>query len=574
MKIARSCSLLAAIGASLLMPPTNAAEPKAEEVITGIWLMGQSLCDGSESLPVVSGHDTGWGNYAFRRGVRTWLPMDQSATPEKRPTEQFQFVPLRAQANGGLGETVANGLADQLKASLLALKNGGGKAGPPHYLVACAGQGGRQIQELSSADLSNDPRTPESRRHGGGYYRTSIDDARRAKEQASALGMTFEIAALYWMQGEGNGGPTGGIVPTRWDAEIPRAEGLKWYRDQLIAYRKQWSADLCEITGQRGELSMFTYQTLGPAGDAQLMAADADAAIYMVGPHYAVPSALNSRTTQGRHGDAIHLSADGERWWGEQVGKVMHRVLHRGEKWQPLRPSSARLESSRDSVLLEFSVPRPPLVLDTEFLPRQEIATNGGFSSLAGFQVRNSSGATVSLIAVEVAAPTQLRIRFAKALPARQICTVSYGHPFSSVLGTIAAIRKGPETDGQPTEEILLRSSFAKQLKLLTDEGVFFAANTSGKPTRTPIRQVREEDGVTVLRYEPRELRDGTAFTTGQAIVAQRSFSYGNLRDSDPELSTHTFADDAYGTRAGKPYPLWNWCMLFSNLPVDVSQTK
>ncbi len=552
----------------------NAAEVKPKESIAGIWLMGQSLCDGSESLPVVSPNDTGWGNLAFRRGVRTWLPKDHSATPEKRPAEQFQFVPLHAQANGGLGETVANGLADHLKASVLAMKSGGERTGAPHYLVACAGQGGRQVQELSSADLSNDPRTPESRQHGGGYYRTSIDDARRANEQASALGMTFEIAALYWMQGEGNGGPTGGIVPTRWDAEIPRAEGLKWYRDQLIAYRKQWSADLCAITGQRGELSLFTYQTLGPAGEAQLMAADADDSIHMVGPHYAVPSALNSRTTQGRHGDAIHLSADGERWWGEQVGKVMHRVLHRGEPWQPLRPVSARLESSRDSVLMDFRVPRPPLVLDMEFLPRQEIATQGGFSSLAGFQVRDRSGAAVPLTAVEVAAPTQLRLRLAKALPADQICTVSYGHPFTSALGTIAAIRNGPETEGQATEEIVLGSSFAQQLKPLRDEGVFFAANTSGKPARAPVRQVTEEKGVTVLRYEARELRDGNAFSVGESIVAQRSFSYGNLRDSDHEPSTHAFADAAYGTRAGKPYPLWNWCVLFSNLPVDASPRK
>jgi hypothetical protein len=574
MKTSRSCFLLAAIGTFLLMPRANAVELKQREIIAGIWLMGQSLCDGSESLPVVSATDSGWGNVMFRRGVRTWLPKDHSATPEKRPAEHFQFVPLRAQANGGLGETVANGLVDHLKASLLAMKSGDEKAASPHYLVACAGQGGRQIQELSSADLSNDPRTPESRQHGGGYYRTSIDDARRAKEQAAAMGMTFEVAALYWMQGEGNGGPTGGIVPTRWDAEIPRAEGLKWYRDQLIAYRKQWTADLRAITGQRGELPMFTYQTLGPAGDAQLMAADADESIHMVGPHYAVPSALTSRTTLGRHGDAIHLSADGERWWGEQVGKVMHRVLHRGEKWQPLRPGSARLDSSRDSVLIEFRVPRPPLVLDTEFLPRQEIVTKSGFSSLAGFQVRDSSGATVSLIAVEVAAPTQLRLRLAKALPVGQICTVSYGHPFTSALGTIAAIRTGPETDGQTTEEIVFGGSFAKQLKLLTDEGAFFATNTSGKPARAPIRQVTEEKGVTVLRYEVRELRDGNAFSVGESIVAQRSFSYGNLRDSDHEPSTHTFADAAYGTRAGKPYPLWNWCVLFSNLPVDASPKK
>jgi hypothetical protein len=140
--------------------------------ISGIWMMGQSLGDGSESLPVVSAEGSRWGNVMFQRGVRTWLAKDNSATPEKRADASLRLVPLRATVNGGLGETVANGMADHLSAQLKRAAN---------YLVACAGQGGRQIQELSSADLSVDGRTPESRRHGGGYYRTSLDDARRAK---------------------------------------------------------------------------------------------------------------------------------------------------------------------------------------------------------------------------------------------------------------------------------------------------------------------------------------------------------------------------------------------------------
>jgi hypothetical protein len=543
---------------ALLLAHSLAEEPKLN--ISGIWMMGQSLCDGSESLPIVTTDDTGWGNYAFQRGVRTWLANDHASTPEMRPPDQFALVPLKATVYGGLGETVANGMADHLSAALPAEKKQASR-----FLVTCAGQGGRQIQELSSADLSTDERTPESRRNGGGYYKTSLDDARRAMEQAKAMGAKFEVKALYWMQGEGNGGPTGGIVPTRWDAEIPRKQGLAWYRDQLMAYRKQWSADLCTITGQRGELPMFTYQTLGPSGDAQLMAADADAAIYLVGPHYAVPSAINSVYPPGRHGDPIHLSADGERWWGEQVGKVMHRVLHQKEDWQPLRPRSAKLDTTRDGVVIEFSVPRPPMVIDTSFLARQEIATNGGFTSLAGFQVRGGDGGALALTAVEVIAPSQLRIRFTKALPAGEKCRVNYGHPFTAALGTITAIQK--IADGN--EEMVLTRSFAEVLKPLTNEGAFLVTNTSGTNTRVPIRSVREENGVTVLRYEPRELRNGTPFAIGQPVVAQRSFSYGNVRDSDPERSIYTFGDASYGTRAGQAYQLWNWCVLFSDLNVE-----
>jgi hypothetical protein len=558
-----SCRSLIGLGIALSLGGAYAAEPPPS--ISGIWMMGQSLCDGSESLPIITSADTGWGNLAFQRGVRTWLPNDNSATPEQRPAELFKLVPLHAQTNGGLGETVANGIADHWQAALLADDKARVVQAPSRFLVACAGQGGRQIQELSSADLTTDKRTPESRRHGGGYYRTSLDDARRAVAQAKAMGTSFRMAALYWMQGEGNGGPTGGIMPTRWDAEIPRTQGLVWYRDQLIAYRKQWSADLCAITGQRGELPLFTYQTLGTAGEAQLMAADADAAIFMVGPHYAVPSAINSRTKPGRHGDPIHLSADGERWWGEQVGKVMHRVLDDGADWQPLRPRSAKLEAARDSITLDFTVPRPPLVLDTAFLARQEIAIKGGYTALAGFCVHDSSGQALTLTAAEVSSPTQVRLRLAQPLPAGKSCRISYGHSYAAALGTLAALRSGPEQ----TEELVLKGSFAAQLKPLIAEGAFFVVNLTGPPTRVPIRAVSEESGVTVLRYEPHELRNAVKFETGQALIVQRSFSYGNLRDSDPQHSTHTFADATYGTRAGQAYPLWNWCVLFADFEVD-----
>ena len=115
-------------------------------------------------------------------------------------------------------------------------------------------------------------------------------------------------------------------------------------------------------------------------------------------------------------------------------------------------------------------------------------------------------------------------------------------------------------------DELILTRSFAKALKPLMDEGAFFVASTTGAAARVPIRSVREEKGVSVLRYEARELRNGVRFEVGQAITAQRPFSFGNVRDSDSERSIYTFHDTSYGTRAGREYPLWNWCVLFSDL--------
>jgi len=205
-----------------------------QQDIVGLWMMGQSLCEGAESVPVVTPIDSGWGNIMFHRGVRTWAARQHCMEPEERPDDQFTFAPLTATQYGGLGETIANGMADHLKSRLVASLSGATqkRTQDPQLLVTYAGQGGRLIDELSSVDQSNDARTPENRRHGGGYYKTSLDDARRARVQAESMGKTFSIAALIWMQGEANGGPTGGINPSRWGEELKRPDGQELYRDR------------------------------------------------------------------------------------------------------------------------------------------------------------------------------------------------------------------------------------------------------------------------------------------------------------------------------------------------------
>ncbi len=551
-------------------PPLDS--PVLEKGIVGLWLMGQSLCDGSESLPLVTPTDHGWGNYRFKRGVRTWAYGNHCDKPEERSNEQFAFVPLTATTNGGLGETIANGLADHLKSAAFGSHHNDTKreAEAPHFLTTYAGQGGRFIDELSSIDQSTDVRTPASRRHGGGYYQTSLDDARRATVQAKAMGKDFTIAALIWMQGEANGGPAGGIVPNRWGKELKRPAGQEWYRDRLIDYRKKWSHDLQAITGQSGEIPMFTYQTLGPAGEAQLMAADRDPNITMVGPHYMVPSAINSRYA-GRYGDPIHMSADGERWYGEQVAKVVHRVLREGEDWQPLRPRKVWIAPARTSVLVDFQVPRPPLVLDQTFLPREQYSMDDGFHSLYGFQIRDAARAVSGITAVEIESPTLIRIQLTAPLKEDAQYTLSYGLPYAGQVGTIAGIRKGPAVADQSTTELLIDGNVGRQLKLLIAEGAFHVTNmlTGDAYARVPVRYVNKEDEITVLRFENRERRNNTDFAVGQTLTTLRPFSYGNLRDSDPEKAIYRFADPAYGTRVGQFYPLWNWCVLFNQFPIS-----
>ena len=146
--------------------------------------------------------------------------------------------------------------------------------------------------------------------------------------------------------------------------------------------------------------------------------------------------------------------------------------------------------------------------------------------------------------------------------------TISYGLPHAGVIGTISARRAGPVVENQPTTELVISGDVPAQL---VNEGVFYVANALAGTAfaQAPVRSVRVEEGHPVLCFEDRERRNGTAFAAGQALTVLRPFSFGNLRDSDPETAIFSFADKSYGTRAGKPYPLWNWCLLVSGFPID-----
>jgi len=63
--------------------------------------MGQFLEDDSKSLPLVMPADLGWGNYKFKRAIRTWSYTNPVTKPKERFSEQFAFVPLTATRNGG-----------------------------------------------------------------------------------------------------------------------------------------------------------------------------------------------------------------------------------------------------------------------------------------------------------------------------------------------------------------------------------------------------------------------------------------------------------------------------------------
>lgn len=532
--------------------------PSQFSALAHIIHMGQSLAVGMESLPIITTADTGFGSLRFNMGIQTWT---NTVPPSNRAPSNFSLVPMTANISiqsSDQGETIANGLCDHLKQSMI------GRYAPKsaatqgtRLLFSCAGDGGRYIRELDKRhDDAKDARAG-SRQSNGGYYATSLDDVVRAKAYADANGLSYAVAAVTWMQGEANND----LRVNRWDPALSLADAITTYQTDLINVKNDYNADIKAITWQTSAIPFFMYQTAGPASSvAQLQATLADPDMYMVGPTYMLPTAINSQYEPGHvHGANIHLSADGQRWLGEQFGKVIRRVCAENKGWSPLRPLSAWIDATRTKVYVRFNVSSGMLTLDTDWLPAQGAGK--------GFAVVGSGGSVVPT-AVDVTTPDTVCLTLGAVLPAGgayvRYAQDSYVADVSTV---ILAYRDGaafPNTE--PSKEIVFAGDITAEFSKLANEGVFTLSQPNPL-TSLQIRQVYlDGGGNTVCRGETRELRLGVDFTVGAACKLYRTYNFGNLRDTDNEQSTFTFAS---GLRAGMHYPLWNWCIQFDNLTIN-----
>lgn len=518
--------------------------------------MGQSLGAGVESLPIITDSITGYGNLKFRMGIHTWAYNYFPNNPNLRSLDNFDFVSLTADRRVVEGETIANGLCDYFteKSKI----NG-------KLLFSYAGQGGRYLRELDKRhDDAKDERAGR-RKSKGGYYKTSINDVLRAKQKADSLSLTYNVMAITWMQGESNN--TRKL--NRWDEALPRKEFLHAYKNDLIQLKKDYDTDISNILGKEIKIPFFTYQTVGTmSGTAQLLATDENPNMYMVGPIYMMPNAENTvYDYRGKkyHGDGIHLTADSQRWLGEQFGKVIKRVLIDKEDWQPLRPLKAYSSKNKKQIYVKFHVPRLPLVLDTLFLPKQGQAY--------GFRIYDINKKVIPIKSTKVIDGNTIQLSLENEIDKETY--ISYGTR-SHIKDLSEPIYKifdsGINEYGFKEISIEFKGNFIDEFSILLDEGVFYLGNrvkNSSEFTDLIIRNVYVNNaGNTVLSGELEDLRKNVPFTIGQSCYISRRYVYGNLRDSDNEKSIFKFSDTNYGKRGNMNYPLFNWCISFQDLRI------
>ena len=325
---------------------------------------GQSLSSGWEGWPALSvtqRHDNlmiGASVHGASESKPSWTPIGEPgfrplvATVVNNGQQAEVLAPAAVAAlkpgAAALGETVLEGALDHWRGRQI-----GAADCPPagRFVATTCGVGGRTIEQLSLGAA-----TPLFNR-----LRMAADAGRQL---ADAQARSYGIAAVLWLQGEGNsvGGGTS-----------DRAE----YQKLCATLQADIKREIAEgVAGQDRPPAIFTHQVSGiyvrDAHELSVQMAQLDCAFtlpdwFLVAPAYPV-------TEKGGH-----LDANGYRWLGQQFGKVMHKVLDLGAGWQPLHPLRATLRGTQ--VLVDFHVPHPPLVFSPYYRRTNAVShTDGGFS--------------------------------------------------------------------------------------------------------------------------------------------------------------------------------------------------
>lgn len=328
-----------------------AAEPPAPE-IHHVLGTGQSLSIGVGGGPALT-FEQPFDNLMFRTGVMAGR-RDLDAL---MPLVEGDFVPGTEVPTETMSSAFANLASD---------------GGRHRILVSIHGAGAFPYAKL---------------RKGTRPYETGLLQVAAARDLARRDGRGYVVTAVTNVHGESD-----------------HAEKNTSYGRDLIEWQADVEADVRALTGQRqpvpmlhSQMSSWTRMMKGTETSA-IPQAQLDASIassgklVLVGPKYHLPYAR----------DGVHLSNEGYRHMGEDYAKAYRRVVVERGAWEPLRPVSVRAAGA--TIDVTFSVPAPPLVLDTD------LVTNPGNH---GFEYTDDSAAPPSIANVELTGTDTVRISLA-----------------------------------------------------------------------------------------------------------------------------------------------------------------
>lgn len=189
---------------------------------------------------------------------------------------------------------------------------------------------------------------------GSAPYQKFIEDIETAYKSAHHKGWSFEMPALCWMQGE---------------TDINSYPGTN-YRELFLQFSKDINDDVKRITGQKKDVEIICYQanalTRAPyfnalsyncseteVPQAQMELVRDHPSFHASGPTYPY-DCVN---------DIIHIDGISQKKHGILVALSAMDILKRQKNTRGLLPT--KVECHDMEVIIDFSIPCPPLTLDT-----------------------------------------------------------------------------------------------------------------------------------------------------------------------------------------------------------------
>lgn len=240
--------------------------------------------------------------------------------------------------------------------------------------------GGKTIEQLSKVNTHD----------SYNRYNRILDGITHAKQASN--GKSLVVPAFIWMQGEYNSYNNGASYD--YDSYL-RLLG-KLHADVVKDIKTQ--------TGQAYDPLFISYQTTGQyvrdvdsRGNEGVHVAQAQLDYTLNNDKAVLATPTYPYTDKGGH-----LSNNGSRHIGQQIAKVWHKVVERGEQWQPLRP--LQIKVFKNEIVVCFHVSEPPLVFSPVYVrTTATMLDNMGFAVTDGGQaVQISSVSIVDDVCVKI----------------------------------------------------------------------------------------------------------------------------------------------------------------------------
>lgn len=354
------------------------ATPAIPWDVVHVLITGQSLANGDQTQPVVSGSQP-FSNVMFN----TNLMPNPSVNAITLGASTIAWVPLTATLTGNPNaqnaETLGNGFADSVIAdtAVTAPLYPGIRTGKQILMSGSGVSGAVYLQICGPTDAPP---------NGTASFQELLAQVSAAKSFAAAANKTYFVPCVVVVHGEFD----------NYNAA---------YLTDLLHWQADIQAGIQAITGQTNTVPLVLTQTcVGAMVPTCSPYAQWQAAVQypdrflLAGPEYQLP--------HNPPGDpyhlTIHLTAIGERMMGAMVARAYRRVFLEGGTWTPLSPKAVTITGNK--AIIDFNVPAPPLVLDTTW------CTDPGNY---GFTYYDGTGASIA--AVAITGPSQVTLTLTQA---------------------------------------------------------------------------------------------------------------------------------------------------------------